>query len=54
MELTQINPGLSEEDLDGNDDDVMEVFPDENAKGVTNLEGDEEVVTIQDIDGFIL
>ena len=54
MELTQSNPGLSEEDLDGDDDDVMEVFPDENDKGVSNLEGDEEVVTMQDIDGFIL
>ncbi|KAJ8449940.1 hypothetical protein Cgig2_029302 [Carnegiea gigantea] len=49
MELTQSNPGLSEEDLDGDDDDVMEVLPDENAKGVTNLEGDEEVVTMQDL-----
>ncbi|KAJ8436647.1 hypothetical protein Cgig2_029893 [Carnegiea gigantea] len=54
MKLTQSNPGLSEEDLDGGDDDVMKVLPDENAKGVTNLEGDEEVVTMQDIDGFIL
>ena len=54
MELTQSNPGLSEEDLDGDDDDVMEVFPDKSAKGVTNLEEDEEVMTMQDIDGFIL
>ena len=54
MELSQSNPHISEEDLAGDDDDVVEVFPNENAKGVTNLEGGEEVVTMQDIDGFIL
>ena len=54
MELAQSNPQMSEEDLDGDDDDVMKVFPNENAKDVTNLEGEEEDVTMQDIDGFIL
>ena len=43
MELTQSNPQINEENLDGDDDDIMEVFPNENTKGVTNLEGDEEV-----------
>ena len=32
----------------------MEVFPNQNVEGVTNLEGDEEVVRTQDIDGFTL
>ena len=54
MELTQSNPHTSVEHLDGDNDDVMEILSNENAKGMTNLEGGEEVVTIEDIDVFIL
>jgi len=58
MELTQSNPQMNEEDLDGgggdDDDDVMEVFSYENVIDMQNLEVDKEVVTMQDINGFIL
>ena len=39
MELTQSNPQMGEEDLDGDDYDVMGVFSTENDKYADNLEG---------------